>query len=244
MLEKKGVHGLIPSFNGGGIGSNTGASGGGATDIRLIDNQEIDGLKSRIIVASGGGGANSYSEGCTGGCGGIIKGEDGKRNGVQGDCIAPTGATQSSGGYKGYPVPSNPNGEGTSGSFGSGGIAHQGWGSGGGGGYFGGGGGSDGSAGTSSGAGGSSYISGYKDCLAISSSTVSISNPIMLSHSYHYSGKVFRQIQVKEGSELQRNDDGHVTITFISNDNCSCARNHRVHDSYIIKLIYIFVMIK
>ena len=38
-VGKKGVHGTTASFNGGGRGSSNGASGGGATDIRLIDNQ-------------------------------------------------------------------------------------------------------------------------------------------------------------------------------------------------------------
>ena len=46
-------------WSGGGKGSKSGASGGGATDIRLISGSWSDetSLKSRIIVAGGGGGA-------------------------------------------------------------------------------------------------------------------------------------------------------------------------------------------
>ena len=58
-----------PSFNGGGAGgfdaatnntSDGGGSGGGATDIRLTSGQwnNFDGLKSRIMVAAGGGGGS------------------------------------------------------------------------------------------------------------------------------------------------------------------------------------------
>ena len=50
-------------FNGGGptIGDNYGSTGGGATDIRLFSGEwkTFDGLKSRIMVAAGGGGANN-----------------------------------------------------------------------------------------------------------------------------------------------------------------------------------------
>ena len=59
-----------PSFNGGGAGisdsdgnNDAGGSGGGATDIRLVNGSwnNFDSLKSRIIVVGGGGGGPSVS---------------------------------------------------------------------------------------------------------------------------------------------------------------------------------------
>ena len=71
------------SFNGGGSGSNTcnefkNYLGGGATDVRLKngDWDNLDGLKSRIMVAAGGGGGlynrNSYTGNEPGDGGGLI----------------------------------------------------------------------------------------------------------------------------------------------------------------------------
>ena len=53
-------------FNGGGAGDR---SGGGASDIRLTDGSwdDFDSLKSRIIVAAGGGGPDSGEKGGPGG---------------------------------------------------------------------------------------------------------------------------------------------------------------------------------
>ena len=237
-VGKKGKKGTSPSFNGGGKGSIRGGSGGGATDVRLINNDEISGLKSRIIVASGGGGADNYSTGQPGGCGGILKGEDGKENGVKNVLVLAKGGTQESGGEKGYPITGSKNSNGTSGSFGKGGdAANEYYGSGGGAGYFGGGCGSDGPAATSSGAGGSSYISGYQDCLAVNKSMTDPLNPIMLTHSRHYSGLTFRNIVVKEGSELQRDDDGHFTVTYLYGFNCSFAKCNKKLGIYLVTAI-------
>ena len=200
---------------------------------------------SRIIVASGGGGANSYAEKCSGGCGGIIQGEDGYRNGVQANVVEPKGGTQNSGGARGFPTQDTGNTlrYGTPGTFGSGGnSANDYYGSGGGGGYFGGGGGADSPSATSSGAGGSSYISGYPGCLAIDKSTTSISNPIMLTNSYHYSGHVFQVINVKEGKELNRNEDGYAKITFLFRSNYSCARNIGKHSMFLTTLLLAIIV--
>lgn len=74
-------------YNGGGVGSTCGTqfkggNGGGATDIRIIDNE----LSSRIIVAGGGGGGHTWEAGSsssykyvTGGSGGGLSGGDGAK---------------------------------------------------------------------------------------------------------------------------------------------------------------------
>lgn len=89
----KGAKGTAGGFNGGGSllsgQQSYGSSGGGATDVRLIGGawDSFEGLKSRIMVASGGGGANYrnitsdndkilYGSG-NGGSGGGIRGYDG-----------------------------------------------------------------------------------------------------------------------------------------------------------------------
>ena len=65
---------ILPGgWNGGGAGTQSGGSGGGATDIRTIpgDWNNEESLKSRIIVAAGGGGAyrgaTHHSDGGDGG---------------------------------------------------------------------------------------------------------------------------------------------------------------------------------
>ena len=241
FVGKKGEHGAMPSFNGGGRGSERGASGGGATDIRLINDEGIEGLKSRIIVASGGGGANCYPSECAGGCGGILTGEKGYTSGPGSDVVAPTGGTQTSGGEKGHSVEDDSSRHGTDGTFGSGGMAaaNENFGSGAGGGYFGGGGGSDSLYSTASGAGGSSYISGYPGCKAINKTTTSIEKPIMLDHPNHYSGLVFHNIEVVEGKDLKRNKDGLIRITILNFDNCSMKIFNKYHESRFSILYFI-----
>ena len=243
-VGKKGNNEISRSFNGGGRGSSYGASGGGATDIRLVDDQDLSGLKSRIIVASGGGGANKHFDGCSGGSGGIIRGEDGFKSYNRDVIVVPTAGTQKSGGKKGYTLDNNVDYNGTDGSFGQGGDAadNKNHGSGGGGGYFGGGGGSDGPGVTSCGAGGSSFISGYSGCFAVNELMTDISNPMMLDSSIHYSGLVFRNIMVIPGSDLKRDDDGRVVITFLYSSKCSFVRCNR-HELRLIAAS-IFVIVK
>ena len=157
------------AYNGGGSGDyfNRGyriRGGNGATDIRLINGSwnNFTSLKSRIMVASGGGTCSGGGE-CTGG-GLIGYTASDYRNG--------TGATQIAGGVATSPA--------TNGSFGKGGngyIQDKGtvWtndGFGAGGGYFGGGGGNGGPAASGanrrgSGGGGSSFISGHAGSVAI-----------------------------------------------------------------------------
>ena len=164
------------TFNGGGKGGSffNGKSGGGATDVRLFDEngtwRNFNSLKSRIIVAAGGGGADHYCEGNYGGNAGGLSGENGFYYLHLGNApySVAIGATQNSGGKGGK----GSSYYGSDGIFGSGGDSDlDNKGSGGGGGYYGGGGGGHNFAIVGSGAGGSSFISGYTGCDAIDESS-------------------------------------------------------------------------
>ena len=172
-------------YNGGGSGvfysenSNAG-SGGGATDIRLTsgDWNNFNSLKSRVMVAGGGGGADSHISspnysGNGGAAGGLIAYESDKKGEYY---QYGTGGNQTTGGLSGreefY----------VTGGFGFGGTNSH---SGGGSGYYGGGSGYHTSA-----AGGSSFISGYSGCDAIAESSTE-NNIVHTGQPNHYSGKVF-----------------------------------------------------
>ena len=174
-------------WNGGGTVYLGACGGGGATDIRLTkasatDNTvwyEFSSLKSRIMVAGGGGGANDIS---LGGNGGNETGESGVKEKTT-DTAGGTGGSQNSGGssygrfgYCYYP-----------------GTSH-GDGGGGGGGYFGGG---RGTGYGATGGGGSSYISGHPSCKAINNSSTNEQSMIMLNTSVHYSGYAFNSTTAK-----------------------------------------------
>ena len=171
----------IQTFNGGGSGNQNIytniSSGGGATDIRLTNGEWnlFISLKSRIMIAAGGGGGaywGNIGNGAGGYAGGLIGGEGkilftaypsgGEDNRILDNS---TGGTQISGGLTNNKLYT------ANGLFGIGGSS-QGLngptvGSGGGGGYYGGGAGYDQGWSTSAGAGGSSFISGHDGCLAI-----------------------------------------------------------------------------
>lgn len=162
-----------------------GSSGGGATDIRLTGGawNSFDSLKSRIMVAAGGGGANyrnstsendkkMYGSG-NGGSGGGLWGYAGTSESFASDSVSGyqshnsysigTGGTQVLGGTrKGYNGTSQLISSAIAGGFGKGSSQEQ---SGGGGGWYTGSRSSHGGAG-----GGSSYISGHIGCQAISPS--------------------------------------------------------------------------
>ena len=129
------------SFNGGGA-SWSGATGGGATDLRTVSRAEdaAGSLASRVVVAGGGGGSDDSA----GGDAGLVGGHGG--NSAAFRTTGGQGATQTSGGAPGT-APSLP------GALGLGGDGKNG-GSGGGGGLYGGGGGGNGSGG----GGGSSLV--------------------------------------------------------------------------------------
>ena len=166
----------IDSYNGGGNTNNSHyptADGGGATDIRLVNGSwdNFDSLKSRIMVAAGGGGAQGYVGGTAGGDAGGLYGYEGTYSGtLVSPSSIPTGGTQNSPG-----IGDTANYTGSDGGFGYGGDGNLAYGGGAGGsGYYGGGGGGN-LEHVSSGGGGSSFISGYTGCNAIAGSSTSSS---------------------------------------------------------------------
>ena len=207
-------------YNGGG-GQSSDRPGGGATDIRLIEGVDFNSLKSRIMVAAGGGGHEH------GAPGGSINGIDGGYNPYVGSSYNGFGATQTSGGI------ANNNG-GYVGSFGQGGdgkIYSDGHlGGSGGGGYYGG----SGAKWHAGGGSGSSFISGYEGCNAISEESTA-DNIIHTGQSIHYSGLSFsNSIMVAGNSEMPtydgvntmigNNNDGYAKITKIENTDNEYAK--------------------
>lgn len=194
------------SFNGGGKGGYSthnefNANGGGATDVRLVNGSwdDFDSLKSRIMVAGGGGGSNVWSYGANGGAAGGLTGYSGILSG-SGSLTPSAGASQTAGGL-GF----GGNGGNYQGTFGQGGYSiyySDSWyyNSGGGGGYYGGGSGGAGSGIVSSAAGGSSFISGHPGCNAISESSTK-DNIIHTGSPNHYSNMVFTNTLMKSGNE-------------------------------------------
>ena len=180
------------------------ASGGGSTDLRYYYNsdwKDFNSLKSRIIVAAGGGG--SENSGGYGGYAGGLQGGYGVNNPYSSVALNNPG-TQTSG-YKfglGY-YTRDSNG--------------QQWG-GGGNGYY--------SGETSihsyqyqGGAGGSSFISGHSGCNAISESSTE-SNIIHTGQANHYSGYVFTNTVMKAGNESMPSPSGD-TETGHTGDGCA-----------------------
>ena len=242
------VGGQGSEFNGGGRKGNQYKEGGGASDVRLVSGSwdDSESLASRIMVAGSGGGGHSYA----GGAGGALKGIDGW-NGSYGN-HGGKGGTQISGGERGYGGAYI----GSDGSFGKGGSAPY-FSSGGGSGYYGG-----GSSGTDTneggaGGGGSSYISGYKGCVAISDATNTAprldSNNALCTEesalndiecSYHYSGMVFDNTEMKSGLEvIQKYDgsysrgnsgDGHVKIKALSTEEIDALKEN-LEKTYSVK---------
>lgn len=152
------------TFNGGGaggksglqLGGHQGASGGGASDIRLTGGawNNTASLQSRILVAGGGGGRGCASSHNPGHGGGLVGATTYNSSGTYAGASA-SGGSQTAGGtavgkFKG-------SGSGTGG-FGYGATAGQ-CAAGGGGGWYGG-----GSEYTAGGGGGSSYVNGYPGC--------------------------------------------------------------------------------
>ena len=214
------------TFNGGGKGGSAynGRSGGGATDVRLVKGNgtwsDFNSLKSRIIVAAGGGGAQHFLEGCNGGNAGGLGGQGGfeSHSSSYNSYILATGATQTSGGTRGKG--GNYLSEGTNGVFGIGGdYDSYDHGSGGGGGYYGGGGGGHNDGIVGSGAGGSSFISGYIGCDAITESSTE-NNIIHTGQSNHYSGKVFTNSVMIAGNAAMPKPGGGTETGHEGNGYC------------------------
>lgn len=191
-------------WNGGG---NTGGqnccgrsygSGGGATDIRLVngDWNDFDSLKTRLMVAGGGGGA--FSDGTNnniGGAGGGLNGINGLATYDGGSYCLGEGATQLSGGKvsANCKYASNYGGGSVTGGFGYGGSNND-VSTGGGSGYYGG----SRSGHVCSAGGGSSYISGHAGCDAIAESSTS-SSIVHTGQPNHYTGIVFTNTEIIDG---------------------------------------------
>lgn len=218
------------TFNGGGMGGSryNEKSGGGATDIRLLNGtwSDFNSLKSRIIVAAGGGGAQHYNFGCNGGNSGGLSGQDGfysvSPNFQNDPYVVAKGATQTSGGKGGEGDKCGYDGIlGVGGNYSS--EINEG--GGGGGGYYGGGGGGSSYAIVGSGAGGSSFISGYLGCDAIAESST-VDHIVHTGQPNHYSGKVFSNSAMidggsimpkpKGGTETGHSGNGYAIISWIS----------------------------
>lgn len=185
-------------------------SGGGATDVRLVGGawDNFDSLKSRIMVAAGGGGGysgdNSGMKYNKGGYGGALIGG----NGTQGTdrwCYG-LGGTQTSGGAITNDCDNSHPTE-VQGAFGIGGSNND-TSTGGGGGYYGG----SRSHHIASAGGGSSYISGHTGCNSISESSTS-SNIVHTGQVKHYSGKYFTDTVMKAGNEKMPKKTGGGMMT-------------------------------
>ena len=191
-------------YNGGGLGTwdheddEAAGAGGGATDIRLVANEwnNFESLKSRIMVAAGGGGASWKTEG---GAGGGLEGLTNRERAVPGKQTS------------GYKFGIGQDGYGTGNSDGVGGA---------GGGYYGGTT-SNYSDDAEAGAGGSSYVSGYEGCNAISKDSTS-ENIIHTGQSIHYSNKKFINGIILDGknskSSSKNTNNGYVQIAFLDNN--------------------------
>ena len=241
-IGQKGVTDANTAWNGGGKGLSKGGSGGGSTDIRLVDGnwKDFASLKSRIIVASSGGGSqNSDSWLSKGGDAGIISGYQGSSKCTITDCshlALAYGGSQNSEGIAG-----TGNAYGTNGKFGYGGNGSitdtYGNGNGGGSGYFGGGGSATSSNHVGSGAGGSSYISGYDGCKAILKTSIE-SDPQFSLSSIHYSGLKFVNITVKDGNAAKWDGNGQVRITLLYK-----LGNRITQGNYIYNQLFIILFI-
>ena len=227
FVGQKGVNGNFAAFNGGGEGNIKGGSGGGATDIRLINGNwdDLESLKSRIIVAGAGGGSQQTEYLSKGGDAGILTGKTGSYSSLYGATVGiSTGGTQTSGGSPGSGTVKGDPGE-----FGKGGKSGSNSNSNGGGsGYFGGAGGTTSNSAVGSGGGGSSYVSGLEECKAYQKSS-----------SYHSSWLYFTNITTKDGSVTSHDGDGKVTITLITKLRCrfiSC-RTKRTFSDYFVVII-------
>ncbi len=167
--------------NGGGAGAGKGKGGGGSTDVRIKSGEWNDdqSLRTRLMVAAGGGGAEGFKEGATGGDAGAIIGRPGQSNIVSGIYTNAGYGSQKgpilvnwinlwekadkcNSGYISIDSDSVSKIKTACGKLGLGGGATNNEGGGGGSGYFGGGAGSsDNSKVAGSGGGGSSFIAGY-----------------------------------------------------------------------------------
>jgi len=229
-------------FNGGGASLpessnennvNRYTTGGGATDIRINNGNWDDfaSLKSRIMVAAGGGGTNDTSN-LKGGIAGGIIGYDGILSREDNTYImtVATGGTQISGGLGGTSTYGSEifDGNGTPGGFGFGGNGITMYKSGGGSGYYGGGSSSVSRNTAGSGAGGSSFISGHNGCDAILEAST-VDNIIHTGQSIHYSGYQFTNTIMIDGSGYNWTTEKESYIEMPTHDGTSTMKGNQGH---------------
>ncbi len=182
--------GGVAGWNGGGTGgsdadNDVGGGGGGATDIRIVSGawNNVASLRSRIMVAGGGGG--SHPSGVGGGVNGGTNNSLGQSTQTTGNAfgIGQAGGSQNVTGWVG-------NG-------------------GGGGGWYGGR--TDGNRGSGhsaiGGNGGSGFISGHAGCNAVNASGTHLGNP------NSYTGLVFTKTSLTAGNASMPNPRGTGNIT-------------------------------
>ena len=239
------------TFGGGGAGrmdDNIAASrGGGATDIRLAVATDADGwsgdnsLKTRLVIAGGGGGACDWCQ--TQVCGGNGNGGGGGGlNGCNGNYTygtstfnsslvaakgsASKGATQTAGGTKAVwngteaSITTPESDEGSYG-FGGGGSTH--YHCGGGGGHYGGASGAAGSSIVSSAGGGSGFVSGASGCVAISGYWDSSDHSQVRYNSVSYK---FTNASLINGETSLPKSSGLYKDTYESSDKETCHSGH------------------
>ena len=244
--------GTKKGFNSAEEGQNTGGYGGGATDVRVEDGDWFDfnSLKSRILVAAGGGGTEW--KGSIGGFGGELTGGTGyaapttETNEPSSDLYAEGGSQTPPNTYQLRTLDFGIfKGDVTAGKFG---ITYRpakasSLGGAGGGGYY---------AGASmdyagSGGGGSSFISGHKGCLSIFSNSSDFEQIYHTNSSIHYSGYVFHDTLLIAGNKAmphfskpvnEGNDqEGALRITLLSYKETCQVQKH----IYINVFVYVFV---
>ena len=210
-------------YNGGGAaisaGEHSGGAGGGATDFRLSSAawNNVESLKTRILVAGGGGGAQpDCGNTATAGHGGNLIGGTSYNQSYQGMPAATAalrayskGGTQTSGGTA-YNVNDNQSSLISAGSFGSGANSVR-CGAGGGGGWYGG-----ASGYTSGGGGGSSYAAGYPNC----------DNTY---HKNHQQSIILQNVNYQQGVN---NGNGYAIITMIDTLKNDRKNSNLYKDSY------------
>ena len=235
-IGTKGSNGCMAS-GGGGIGKPN--SGGGSTDVcinKSDDPYDVNSLRSRIMVAGGGGGSNDYdyTNNCKGGCGGGINGGDSELpyyydTKIQANLTI--GATQTTGGIA-IQTLSGSEEQGSNGEFGKGGnsIGSSQYTAGGGGDYYGGASANDGDTSVSSGSGGSSFISGMSGCNAI------YKNGTHSGKAIHYSGYYFKNAETKS---CVNPSEGYAIIEILSPIKCTCSKN----DLFLQLKVYLYIMI-
>lgn len=225
-------------YNGGGTPGervaayNTGG-GGGATDIRTVNEQTEYAYKRRIMVAGGGGAGGSSSSGSKYGYGGGLTGgdgyydsslycpnESGYQNYVDGCFARPaSGAKPDGAGSGGKASVNNYNNiwyVSGAGSFYFGGGRNSGscsgdyciWSQGGGGGWYGGGAGANTTLIAGGGAGGSSFISGHPGCVAVNGDMQPIGNVSL-------TGLAFTNTAMESGVN---SGHGKIKVTLVSRD--------------------------